>query len=182
MAFMNPTTSQVAVSRSDSGVYALTADGAGALRAELVRLRETKERDISQQLREARAFGDPGANDEYMAIREEEMVLDARIASLEGVLARASVIDAAGLERDVVSIGSTVTVEDRERGSRDRYSLVGMHGQIRAGEVSVGSPIGRALLGRRSGDIVEVELPGGHIRELRVVATDLVRAGGGGLG
>jgi len=158
-------------------VYALTADGAEALRAQLLRLRDTKEREIAHQLREARAFGEPGANDEYLAIREEEVVLDARIASLEEILGQASVVDGAGLDPDVVAIGSTVTVEDPQDGSRHRYSVVGMHGQIRPGEVSAGSAIGRALLGRRPGETVVVALPRGRVRELRVVATGLALAG-----
>jgi transcription elongation factor GreA len=117
-----------------------------------------------------------------MAIREEEVVLDARIALLEEALDRASVVSGAGVEPDVVAIGSTVLVEEPEFGSRDRYRVVGMRGQIRDREVSAGSPIGRALLGRRCGETSRGELPNGRVRELLIVAITVAPAAGRGDG
>jgi transcription elongation factor GreA len=167
------TTQFEATGNGAAAEYLLTAGGVETLRAELLALRAQKEHEISARLREARAFGDASGNDDYLAIKEEEAVLDARITSLDDVLHRASVVDQSDLEADAVAIGSTVTVEDIQGGSTDRYRVVGMHEQIRVGEVSAGSPVGRALLGRRSGENARVVLPSGQIRELRVVATKL---------
>ena len=169
---MTPATSQSAAHKAPTPKYVLTAQRAEALRAELVRLREQKEREISEQLREARAFGDAADNDEYLAIREEELVLDARIASLEEILGRASVVDGGGLEPGVVAIGSTVTVADAGTKSIERYRIVGMHERHRAGDVSAGAPVGQALLGRHRGETTTVTLPNGRERRLRIVATE----------
>ena len=157
--------------------HLLTVEGAQTIRSEIERLREQKEREMAARLRDARAYGDGGGNDDYLAIKEEEAVLAARIASLEQILRRASVVEDGQLDPGVVAIGSTVTVEDVARLSRVSYRVVGMHERVNGEEVSAGSPIGRALLGRRAGDIVSVALPKGRRREFRVVATEPFAAG-----
>lgn len=157
--------------------HVLTLEGAEAIQAEIEQLRDEKERDISGRLRDVRAYGHVGVNDDYLAIMEEEAVLDARIASLENIMRRASIVEPGEVDPDVVAVGSTVTIEDATKSSRVRYRVVGAHERAGAGEVSAGSPVGQALLGRRAGDNVTVTLPRGTVREIRVVATEPLAAG-----
>jgi transcription elongation factor GreA len=147
----------------------LTEAGLRARMNELDTLREAKRSDIRRRLRDARGYGEPGGNDEYLATREDEAILDARIAALEATLAQASVLD----ERTApgaVGVGSIVTVDDVNCGAVARYRLVGSHEARAADDVSVGSPVGQALLGQQVGDTVVVDLPNGGTRQLRIAS------------
>lgn len=145
----------------------LTAAAQRALKDELARLRDEREREIPARLRIAREFGDTANNDEHLAIREEEAVLAARVARLEDLLRRAVVVDQAAAY-DSVAIGSHVSAVDVDTGEALDYLIDGAHGARQPGTVSAVSPIGRALLGRRPGDRVFVALPGGRTRKLKV--------------
>jgi transcription elongation factor GreA len=147
----------------------LTEAGLRSRLAELDELRAAKRRDIRRRLRDARGYGDAGANDEYLATREDEAIIDARIATLEATLAQASVVEEQA-RPGVVGIGSIVTVDDVRSGAGARYRLVGSHEARAPGDVSIGSPVGQALTGRRSGDRVVVPLPNGRTRELRIAS------------
>jgi transcription elongation factor GreA len=151
-------------------VVPLTAAARHALARELAHLRDEKLRDIPTRLRIAREFGDTSSNDEYLAIREEEAVLDARIARLEDILIRATVIDPRGAHDSVV-VGSEVELIDVDTGEKRNYVIESAHGAHGRMTASPNSPVGRALLGRRAGDRVFVELPSGRRRglELRAV-------------
>jgi transcription elongation factor GreA len=147
----------------------LTEEGLRSRLAELDELRAAKRREIRRRLRDARGYGDAGANDEYLATREDEAVLDARIAALEATLAQAFVVEPHA-PPGVVGIGSVVNVDDVANGGGARYRLVGAH-EVRAPyDVSIGSPVGQALIGRRSGDTVVVTLPNGRTRRLRIAS------------
>ena len=143
-----------------------------ALRAELDRLRQQLEVEFTERLRDARGFGLAGANDEYLQIKEEEAVLAASIAHISMLLDTAVVVDEAELEAGVVAFGSTVAVEDRDSGRRQRYRLTGGHEPLTLGIASAGSPMGRALMGRRTGDVVEVVLPSGRRRSLEITGVE----------
>jgi transcription elongation factor GreA len=147
----------------------ITTAAREALERELATLRVEKQREIPRRLRLAREFGDTANNDEHQAIREDEAVLAARIARLEDILMRATVV---GYEEadDAVAIGSRVSVVDLVTGERVEYVIDGAHGSRAPGIVSALSPVGRALLGRRRGDRVAVELPNGRRRELELCA------------
>jgi transcription elongation factor GreA len=147
----------------------LTEVGLRAREEELDQLRAAKRDDIGGRLREARGYGEPGGNDEYLATREDEAIIDARIAALEAMLANASVVQHRG-RPGVVGIGSVVIVDDAECGAGARYRLVGSHEAQAPGDVSISSPVGQALLGRRAGETVTVSLPDGRIRSLRIAA------------
>jgi transcription elongation factor GreA len=147
----------------------LTEAGLRAREAELEQLRAAKRRDIGRELREARGYGEPAGNDEYLATREDEAIIDARIASLEAMLAQASVVKHGG-RPGVVGIGSVVNVDEVASGAGARYRLVGSHEAQGPGDVSIGSPVGRALLGRGAGDTVAVALPDGRARALRIAS------------
>jgi transcription elongation factor GreA len=168
---MREASEPIGLRRGDPAIYVVSPEVAESLEAELVVLRERKLREISERLRDARDFGDAADNDEHMAIREEEVVLDARIAALEETIRRTRVSDGGTFRSGAVIIGSTVMVEDLDSGEADSYKIVGMHERIEPGEVSAASPIGQALLGRRAGERVTVDLPRGRSRRLAIVAT-----------
>jgi transcription elongation factor GreA len=156
------------VPRPSVGIL-LTEMGLRAREAELDQLRAAKRDDIGPRLRDARGYGEPGGNDEYLATREDEAIIDARIAALEGMLAQASVVEHQG-RPGVVGIGSVAIVNEADSGAGARYRLVGSHEAQAPGDVSIGSPVGQALLGGRVGEIVTVSLPDGRTRQLRIAS------------
>jgi transcription elongation factor GreA len=147
----------------------LTKVGLRARERELDELRAAKRDDIGRRLRDARGYGEPGGNDEYLAAREDEAILDARIATLEARLAQASIVEHR-IRPGVVGIGSVVTLDDTDNGAGARYRLVGSHEAQEPGDVSISSPVGQALLGRRASETVTVSLPDGRSRRLRIVS------------
>jgi transcription elongation factor GreA len=147
----------------------LTKVGIRAREHELDKLRTAKRHDIERRLREARGYGEPSGNDEYLATREDEAIIDARIATLDAMLAQASVVEHRA-RPGVVGIGSVVTVDDADSGAGARYRLVGSHEVEAPGDVSIGSPVGQALLGRRASETVTVNLPDGRTRRLRIAS------------
>ena len=147
----------------------LTEVGFRARERELDQLRAAKRNDIRRRLRDARGYGEPAGNDEYLATREDEAIIDARIATLEAMLAQASVVEHRALP-GVVGLGSVVTVDETHNGAGARYRLVGSHEAQEPGDVSISSPVGQALLGRRASETVTVSLPDGRTRRLRIVS------------
>jgi transcription elongation factor GreA len=151
----------------------LTATGARLIGEEIDRLRAQKEDEFAQRLREAGRAASWGDEDEYHAIKEDEAVLDARIARLEALLRHATVIEDHPDGGDgLIGIGSIAVVEDLSSGRTARYELVGWHDGTRPKTVSAASPVGQALLGRAAGERVVVELPDGRSRELRIVEVE----------
>jgi len=136
---------------------------------ELGRLRAARTRELPERLRRARGFVAADAIEEIAHIHEDHAVVDARIARLEDLLRTATVVaDAPG--DDAVAIGCVVEVEYRRTGRRARYRLSGIAAAADGLSVSARSPVGQALMGRRAGDVVAVELPTGRVEELRIVA------------
>ncbi|MEX2194533.1 MAG: GreA/GreB family elongation factor [Thermoleophilaceae bacterium] len=146
----------------------MTPAGAYELRAELERLRDAGRDEISQRLREANDFGADSNNDDHGAVRDDQAILEARIASLEDVLARAVVVDPA-TGGDMAMVGSRVTVEDLGSGKVSSYRIGGAHEAIDRDFVSAASPMGRALMGAATGAVVTVELPSRRSLRMRVV-------------
>ena len=141
--------------RSHGGGILLTEVGLRARERELDRLRAAKRDDIRRRLRDARGYGEPGGNDEYLATREDEAIMDARIATMEAMLAQASVAEHRA-QPGAVGIGSVVMVDETNNGAGARYRLVGSHEAQEPGDVSISSPVGQALLGRRASETVTV--------------------------
>jgi len=137
----------------------------------LAELRRRHREEIAQRLREARSYGDGSNNDEYHALREEQMVLEARIALLEATVARAVVIESQQLDDGVASIGSTVSIEDLASGSRSRHQLASAHAADTGG-ISAASPLGQALMGNGPGTVVTFDLPNGRTRSVRLTAVE----------
>jgi transcription elongation factor GreA len=155
--------------RAGNGAPALmTAATLDALRDELQRLRARTRVELAQQLREARAFGAGSNTDEFHAVREEQLVLEARIAALEETVARAAVVDPGDAERGGVVIGSTVLVEDLDSGAVSQYRLASAHHSRGPDTISAASPMGRALVGATPGTVVTVDLPNGRARSVRL--------------
>ena len=149
----------------------LTRQGHDALLAELADLTAAGRSRIADELQQARSLaGNLGENVELLEVRREQERLEARIAVLEDLLRRARVIDESDAVPGLAGIGSEVDVEDLESGVGEVFRLVGSPEAAPVeGRISVESPVGRALVGHTSGDVVEVETPRG-IRRLRVRA------------
>jgi len=152
----------------------ITTEHERSLREELDRLRHRLEVEFTERLREARLYGAPDVNDEYLQIKEEEAVLVAGIARITMLLETAIVVDAAAVDDELITLGSAVEVYDRTRRRRHRLRLVGGFEPLSDGVASAGSPVGQALMGRRAGDVVEVVLPNGRKRKLEIIAVEPV--------
>lgn len=141
----------------------LTRRGAEKLKAELQRLKTVDRHAVIQAIAEARAQGDLSENAEYDAAKDKQGFIEGRIKELEGKLAAAQVIDPATLDAGGrVVFGATVDLEDEATGAAVTYQIVGDdEADIKEGLISISSPIARALIGKSSGDIAEVQAPGG---------------------
>ncbi|MGH2966910.1 MAG: GreA/GreB family elongation factor [Solirubrobacterales bacterium] len=148
----------------------ITRERERALRTTLDRLHRRLDGEFPTRLRQARTFGEVAGNDDYLQTIEEEAVLTSRISGLERLLASATVVLSPVGAGGAAAIGTTVEVEDLDSGEVRRLRLIGDYEQPIPDTVSASSPVGVALLGRSRGDEVEVELPNGSNRMLRIVA------------
>jgi transcription elongation factor GreA len=140
----------------------MTPEGHLALKEELKRLKEERPK-ISAEIGTARDHGDLKENAEYHAAREKQSLAEARIAHIEGCLARAEVIDSSQLDGTRVKFGAWVTLEDADSGKTVIYRIVGPEeSDLALGKISVSSPVAKALIGRHEGDEVTVTAPGGN--------------------
>lgn len=148
----------------------MTLRGAEALRAELKRLKTEARPSVIKAIAEARGHGDLSENAEYHAAREQQGFIEGRINEIESKLANAEIIDPSKLTNNgKVVFGAVVEVEVQDDGTRVVYQVVGEdEADIRAGRISITSPIARALVGKSEGTVVEVSAPGG-IRSYEIV-------------
>ena len=147
----------------------LTPDGLAKLKADLEYLQGEKRREVAARIKEAREFGDIMENSEYDDAKNEQAMLEARIAQLEERLRSASVIDATGLGTDEVRVGSVVHVKDEKSGKSVKYSIVGSaEANPAENRLSNESPVGKALIGHRRNEVVEVSVPRGPKRKLKI--------------
>jgi transcription elongation factor GreA len=152
----------------------LTPEGLDKLKDEIEHLSTAKRREVAERIKEAREFGDISENSEYDDAKNEQAMLEARIASLEEKLRSASVIDASELDSDVVRVGSLVSVKDEGSGKSLKYAIVGStEADPSQNRLSNESPVGKGLLGRKKGDAVKVQLPNGKNRELKITKIDV---------
>ena len=140
----------------------MTLRGAELLRNELKRLKSEDRPRVIKAIAEARSHGDLSENAEYHAAREQQGFIEGRIGEIEARLGAAEIIDVKTLNAGGrVVFGSTADLEDQDSGARVTYQIVGEdEADIRAGRISVGSPIARALIGKSPGDVVDVAAPG----------------------
>lgn len=147
----------------------MTPHGQRMLKEELKRIREVERPANVLAIEEARGHGDLSENADYSAAKERQSFLEGRIRDIEAKLAFADVIDPSKLSGNRVLFGATVTVEDTETSEQQTYRIVGEdEADIKAGKISINSPIARALIGKFAGDIAEVQAPGG-VREYEVI-------------
>jgi transcription elongation factor GreA len=152
----------------------LTPEGLANLKAELDTLTTTRRREVAGRIKEAREFGDISENAEYDDAKNEQAMLEARIASLEDKLRSATVIDSTDIGTDHVGVGSIVHVKD-EGGKSTKYTIVGSAEASPAEmKLSNESPIGKALLGRKRGEEVRIATPRGE-RKLKITKIDIAK-------
>jgi transcription elongation factor GreA len=151
--------------------HPMTLRGAETLRAELKRLKSEARPNIIKAIAEARGHGDLSENAEYHAAREQQGFIEGRISEIESKLANAEIIDPSKLPNTgKVVFGAFVELEDQDEGARVVYQISGEdEADIRAGRISITSPIARALVGKSQGEVVDVSTPGGT-RTYEIVA------------
>ncbi|MFD2517108.1 transcription elongation factor GreA [Salinimicrobium flavum] len=148
-----------------SKVSYYTAEGLKKLRDELNQLRDVERPRASQAIAEARDKGDLSENAEYDAAKEAQGLLELKISKLEEVYANARLIDESQLDTSKVLVHSNVKIKNLTNGSEVKYKLVAQsEADLKTGKISVDSPIGKGLLGKKEGDIAEVEVPNGTLK------------------
>jgi transcription elongation factor GreA len=152
----------------------LTPEGLARLKDELELLSTNKRREVAERIKEAREFGDIAENAEYDDAKNEQAMLEARIAQLQEKLRMASVIETKDLSTDVVQVGSVVHVKDEKTGKSVKYTIVGSaEARPQENKLSNESPVGRALLGRKRNETVAVKVPRGPARKLKITKIDV---------
>ncbi len=138
----------------------ITRRGFEQMRDELDRLKRVERPKVIQAIAEARAHGDLSENAEYHAAKERQSFIEGRIQEVEDKLASAEIIETTQLTADKVAFGSTVLLLDTDANSKKKYTLVGQdESDLKNGRISINSPVGRALIGHKVGDIVDVQTP-----------------------
>jgi transcription elongation factor GreA len=147
----------------------MTRAGYDKLSQELKQLKTVERRAISKEIEVARAHGDISENAEFHAAKEKQSHIEGRIRTIEDRLARAQVIDPGSTPPDSIRFGATVDLEDAETGETVRYTIVGEdEADLARGEISITSPVARALLGKEVGACVTVQVPKGT-REFEIL-------------
>jgi len=146
----------------------ITKEGLEKLKEEVEHLSTVKRREVAQRIKEAREFGDIMENSEYDDAKNEQAMLEQRIAQLEDRLRRATVIESKDVENGVVNVGVTVHVKDQKSGDSRKFKVVGAAEAQPPDKLSNESPVGKALVGHKRGDVVTVEVPRGPKRKLKI--------------
>ncbi|MDC7995230.1 transcription elongation factor GreA [Altibacter sp. HG106] len=148
-----------------SNVSYYTAEGLKKLRAELNQLKDVERPKASQAIAEARDKGDLSENAEYDAAKEAQGLLEMRISKLEETLANARLIDESQLDTSKVLVHSNVKIKNKANGAEMNYKLVAQsEADLKSGKISVDSPIGKGLLGKKVGDVAEIKVPNGTVQ------------------
>ena len=147
----------------------LTPEGLEELKAKIEDLSTRRREEVAERIKEARAFGDISENSEYDDAKNEQAMLEKQIAELEEKLRSAQLIDEKAVSTDVVSVGSTVHVKDQKTDKSVKYKIVGSsEANPSENKLSNESPVGKALLGKKRGELVSVPVPRGPARKLKI--------------
>ncbi|HHV95833.1 MAG TPA: transcription elongation factor GreA [Clostridiaceae bacterium] len=150
----------------------LTYEGLKKLEKELEYLKVIKRREIAERIKQALSFGDLSENSEYDEAKNEQGQVEARIVQIENILKNAKIIDEEDVDTESVSLGCKVTVLDIEMNEEFEYYIVGsMEADPAKSKISNESPVGKALIGRKKDEIVDVEVPAGTVR-LKILNID----------
>ncbi|MBI4898608.1 MAG: transcription elongation factor GreA [Actinobacteria bacterium] len=147
----------------------VTREGYEKLQAEIEDLAGRGRREVADRIREARDFGDISENAEYDAAKNEQAMLESRIAMLEDKLRSAVVVEEGEVGSDVVGVGTTVHLKDQKTEKSSKFKIVGSSEADPAnGKLSNESPIGKALIGHKRNDVVKIPVPRGPARQLKI--------------
>ncbi|WP_310991426.1 transcription elongation factor GreA [Aequorivita marina] len=148
-----------------SKVSYYTAEGLKKLRDELDHLRDVERPKASRAIGEARDKGDLSENAEYDAAKEAQGMLEMRISKVEEILANARLIDESQLDLSKILVHSTVKLKNQANGTEMTYKLVAQsEADLKSGKISVDSPIGKGLLGKKQGEVAEIQVPNGTLK------------------
>ena len=143
----------------------LTSEGLKKLENELEELKTKTRKDVASKIKTAISFGDLSENSEYDEAKNEQAIVEARIAQIEAMLKDVKIVDSNELSNDIIEIGNKVKLKDVEYGDVLEYRIVGsMEANPIDGKISDESPVGKSLLGHKVGEIVETETPSGIIK------------------
>ena len=143
----------------------LTSEGLKKLQDELEELKSVKRREIADKIKVALSFGDLSENSEYDEAKNEQGIIEARIAEIEATLQNVKVLDSSDLSTEHISIGNKVVLKDLETGEEMELHIVGSKEvDMKNGKISDESPVGKACLGRTKGEIIDVEAPVGILK------------------
>jgi transcription elongation factor GreA len=147
----------------------ITKEGLDKLKQEIEHLSTTKRREVAERIKEAREFGDIMENSEYDDAKNEQAMLEQRIAQLQDKLRRAAVIDDKAVDTEQVAVGAVVHVKDQKSGKSQKFQIVGSaEADPAEHKLSNESPIGKALIGHKKNEVVAVEVPRGPKRKLKI--------------
>ncbi|MBG9987647.1 transcription elongation factor GreA [Aerococcaceae bacterium DSM 111176] len=167
---------------NDQKTYPMTAQGKAKLEAELEDLKVNKRKEIIERIKVARSFGDLSENSEYESARDEQAMLEGRIATMENQIRFAEIIDDKDVAADEVTLGRKVTFVELPDGDEESYTIVGSaEADPMDFKISNDSPIAKAILGKKIGDQVSIESPGGAY-EVEIVKVENAGDGVFGLG
>lgn len=145
-------------------VYPMTQAGKEKLEQELENLKTVKRKEVVERIKIARSFGDLSENSEYDAAKDEQAFVEGRITTIENMIRNAKIISEDELSKDAVSLGSSVTFVEIPDGEEETYTIVGSaEADPFEGKISNDSPIAKSLLGRKVGEQVTVQTPGGEM-------------------
>ncbi|GEK88001.1 transcription elongation factor GreA [Alkalibacterium putridalgicola] len=143
-------------------VYPMTAQGKEKLENELNELKSVKRKEVVERIKIARGFGDLSENSEYESAKDEQAFIEGRISTLENMLQNAEIIDSSNSKEGEVTLGRSVMFKELPDGIEEEYTIVGKaEADPFSGKISNESPIAQALLGKKVGDKVDIQTPGG---------------------
>jgi transcription elongation factor GreA len=149
----------------DDGLFYLSKEAYDKLQEQVMHLKSVRRKEISIQLREARAHGDLGENAEYEVAKEIQTMNELKIVELEDKLARSRIIDAQAMPEGKALLGTTVRLRDLNTAEELEYKLVSeLESDFSEDKISVSSPVGKGLLGHKEGDRVEIKVPSGMLK------------------
>ena len=147
----------------------LTAEGLKKLELELEELKTVKRKEIAEKIKIARDFGDLSENSEYDEAKNEQAQIEEKIVKLDNMIANAKIIDEVELDTKTVNVGATVTLVQVESKKKLEYTIVGSaESNPLKGKISNESPVGKAILGKKKGNKVQVQLPNGNVVEYKI--------------